>query len=96
MDAELWEALRQRTTVPGRDSITGRVALEGRVVHVADIRADPDYAMPETVAFGVRTHLGVPLLRGSEPIGVIVLSRQRVEPTASGRSNWCAPLPTRR
>jgi two-component system NtrC family sensor kinase len=56
------------------------VLLEGRVVHVADIRADPDYAFPGTVAAGRRTTLGVPLLHDSEPIGVISLNRQRVEP----------------
>ena len=79
VEPEYWAALRQRTTVPGRDSVIGRVALEGRVVHVADIRADPDFAMP-AVTFGRRTMLGVPLLRDSEPIGVIALSRKRVEP----------------
>src|SRR5215469_2460952 len=47
-DAELWVALRQRTIIPGRDSMAARVLLEGRVVHVADILADPDYAIPET------------------------------------------------
>jgi len=26
--------------------MAGRVALEGRVVHVEDILADPDYAFP--------------------------------------------------
>jgi GAF domain-containing protein len=31
LDAEYWTNLRQRTMVPGRDSIAGRVALEGRV-----------------------------------------------------------------
>jgi signal transduction histidine kinase/CheY-like chemotaxis protein len=79
-DPELWATLRQRTTVPGRDTIAGRVALEGSVVHVADILADPDYAFPENVASGRRTMLGVPLLRNSDPIGVIALSRKRVEP----------------
>jgi GAF domain-containing protein len=79
-DAE-WETLRQRTIVPGRrDSITGRVALEGRVVHVADILADPDFALPETVAAGIRTILGVPLLREGAVIGTICLNRTRVEP----------------
>src|SRR6516164_6915652 len=80
-EPEYHAALRQRTIVPGRDtSIAARVALEGRVVHVEDIRADPDYALPGTVASGRRTMLGVPLLRDSEPIGVIALSRKRGEP----------------
>jgi GAF domain-containing protein len=79
-DPEHWETLRQRTIVPGRESIAGRVALEGRVVHVADIRADPDYALPETVAAGIGTCLGVPLLREGAVLGTIVLSRKRVEP----------------
>jgi len=80
-EPEYHAALRQRTIVPGRDtSIAARVALEGRVVHVEDIRADPDYALPGTVASGRRTMLGVPLLRDSEPIGVIALSRKRVQP----------------
>ena len=55
IEPEYWAAMRQRRFVPGRDSITGRVALEGRVVHVADIRADPDNSLPEAVAAGYRT-----------------------------------------
>jgi PAS domain S-box-containing protein len=79
-EPEYWAILRQRTIVPGRDSIPARVALEGRVAHVEDLAADPDYALPEVVASGRRTGLGVPLLRDSEPIGIIMLSRNRVEP----------------
>ena len=79
-DAEHQEALRQRTIVPGRETLAGRVALEGSVVHITDILADPDFAVPETVASGRRTLLGVPLLRDSEAIGIIILSRKRVEP----------------
>jgi two-component system NtrC family sensor kinase len=79
-EPEFWETVRQRTIVPCQNSTAARAALEGRVVHVADISADPDYARPETVAAGRRTMLGVPLLRGSEPIGVIGLSRKRVAP----------------
>ena len=79
-DAEYYAALRQRTFVPSRDSLTGRVLLEGRVVHVADIRAIPDYPVPEAVASGRRTNLVVPLLRGGEVLGTINFSRKRVEP----------------
>ena len=80
VEPEYWAILSQRTMIPNRDTIAGRAALEGRVVHVEDIRADPDYAFPENVASGRRTILGVPLLRDNEPIGVISLARNRVEP----------------
>jgi GAF domain-containing protein/CheY-like chemotaxis protein len=79
-EPKFWAMLRQRTIVPGRDTVAARVALEGRVVHVEDIRDIPDYAQPETVAAGTRTNLGVPLLRDGKPIGIIMLSRKRVEP----------------
>src|SRR5262249_56333870 len=49
-DPEHWAVVRQRTIVPGRGTIVGRAALEGRVLHVADIRADPEFARPEVVA----------------------------------------------
>jgi len=78
-ELEYWAILRQRTIVPGRNGIIGRVLLEGRVVQITDIRDIPDYP-PEVVAAGRRTTLGVPLLREEEPIGLILLSRQRVEP----------------
>jgi two-component system NtrC family sensor kinase len=79
-DPERWAAVRQRTIVPGRDNIAARVALEGRVVHVEDFAADPDFALPETVKAGIRTALGVPLLREGTVLGTISLGRKRVEP----------------
>jgi GAF domain-containing protein len=79
-EPEHWAIVRQRTMVPGRDTITGRVALEGRVVHVEDLAADPDFAVPEAVATGRRTQLGVPLLREGDVLGSINLNRKRVEP----------------
>ena len=80
LDDEYWAILRQRTLVPGRETIHGRVALEGKVVHVADITADPDYRAPETVTAGRRTILGVPLLREGTVVGTISMGRSRVEP----------------
>ena len=80
VEPELWAAVRLRRILPGRDSVGARTALEGRVVHIADILADPDYSDSETVASGRRTMLGVPLLRDGAVLGMISLARKRVEP----------------
>jgi signal transduction histidine kinase/DNA-binding response OmpR family regulator len=80
LDDEYWAILQQRKLVPGRRSVTGRVALERKVVHVADITAIPDYAVPEVVASGRRTILAVPLLREGAVIGTISMDRLRVDP----------------
>jgi GAF domain-containing protein/nitrogen-specific signal transduction histidine kinase len=73
--------LKQRPFVPGRDTTAGRVALESKVVHIEDITTDPDYALRETVTIsGLRTILGVPLLREGVVVGTLAVGRARVEP----------------
>ena len=65
----------------GRGSAVGRVALEGNVVHIPDVMADPGYsATGYQRAFGFRTILGVPLLREGTTIGVFALTRDKVNP----------------
>jgi GAF domain-containing protein len=65
---------------PGRETMTGRVALERQIVHIEDVAADPDLP-PGIVTIGkIRTWLGVPLMREGEPIGVIALAHDRVLP----------------
>jgi signal transduction histidine kinase len=69
------------TFVLGRGTITGRAALEGRVVHVPDVLADPEYTFLEGQKLGgYRTDLGVPLLREGVPVGVFSLARPVVKP----------------
>ena len=65
---------------PGRASITQRTALEGRIIHVHDMAADPEYALPKWEMAGVRTGLGVPLTRDGVMVGVIDLARRGVRP----------------
>jgi GAF domain-containing protein len=77
---EYIEFLKQNPLAVDRGTITGRVALERRTVQVIDVAADPEYTMSESISLaGQRTALGVPLLRENEPIGAIVLARQRVQ-----------------
>ena len=64
-----------------RGSAAGRALLEGRVVHIADVTADPEYAMVEAQRLGdYRTILCVPMLRERAPIGVLILTRTEVRP----------------
>ena len=73
--------LEQHPMRLGRETITGRAALERRVVQIPDVLADPEYDYGEGQKVGgYRTLLGVPMLREGLPIGVIVLSRAEVLP----------------
>ena len=66
---------------PDRSSVTGRVALDGKAIHIPDVLADPEYqATDYQQAFGYRTILGVPLLRDGTTIGVFSLTRVEVSP----------------
>jgi signal transduction histidine kinase len=64
-----------------RSSVSGRALLEGRVVQIPDVKADPEYTLVEVQRLGgFRTALGVPMLREGVPIGVLSLARSEVRP----------------
>src|SRR5262245_25621789 len=68
---------------PGRESLVGRTALEGKTIHLPDCLADPEFAFHDLQRMlKFRTMLGVPLLRNGMPIGVISLVRNAVQPFA--------------
>jgi signal transduction histidine kinase len=71
-------------TVPharGRGTLVGRTLLEGKVVHIHDALADPEYQAFEAQKIAAfRTLLGVPLVREGVPIAVMVLARKAVSP----------------
>ena len=65
----------------GRGTTVGRAVLEGTPVHIADVMTDPEFQFKKAAEIGgLRTTLGVPLLREGLPIGVIVLMRKPVRP----------------
>jgi signal transduction histidine kinase len=64
-----------------RGSASGRALVEGRVVHIVDVKADPEYTFLEAPRLGdFRTALCVPMLREGVPIGVLTLTRSEVQP----------------
>ena len=73
-------SMRERGMEPGQGSTVSRVLLEGKTVHIHDIQADPEYANSATLSAGIRTMLGVPLLREGAPVGVLALNRSTVRP----------------
>src|SRR5215468_1697972 len=64
---------------PDRGSASGRALLEGRVIHIADATADPEYTLTDVQKLGgYRTVLSVPMLREGVPIGVLAVLRTDV------------------
>jgi len=64
-----------------RHSIVGRAVLERKIVHIADVLADPEFGYLDAQKLGgYRTVIGVPLLREGTPIGGLFLTRPEVEP----------------
>ncbi len=78
---EFAEYIRSHPVPPGRETLVGRTALERRTVHIPDVLQDSEYRWAESQQRGgFRTMLGVPMLRGSSPIGVIAIWREEVQP----------------
>jgi two-component system, NtrC family, sensor kinase len=79
--SEFIEYVKAMPVERGRGTATGRALLEGRVIHIADVLADPDYTWAEAQRLGgYRTVLAVPMLREGVPTGVLTLTRSEVRP----------------
>jgi signal transduction histidine kinase len=79
--AEHREYIRRTPVRVDRTTVVGRVVLERRTIHFPDILLDPEYqwAKAQRIAH-FRTVLGVPMLRGGEPIGAFFIWREEVRP----------------
>src|SRR5262249_22878158 len=80
-DPDYNEYMRSIRVRADRGSINGRTVLQGNIVHVHDVLADPEFNLHDAQKLGsFRTALGVPLLREGTPVGVIFLTRGAVDP----------------
>ena len=77
---EIIDFVKGHPIKPGRHTITARVALERRTIHVADLQADPEYKYVLRDIDPIRTELGVPMFRGNDLVGVIILYKLVVQP----------------
>jgi GAF domain-containing protein len=65
---------------PGRHSGSARAALERRTIHIPDVLADPEYVYGAKDVEPIRTVLGVPILKGDELLGVMMIYHLEVRP----------------
>jgi GAF domain-containing protein len=74
--------VEKRHLLPGGPgTAVARAALERATVHIPDVLADPEYTWLEGQQAGrFRSVLGVPLLREGALIGVLLVTRTKVEP----------------
>ena len=77
---ELKEFVEQNPIRPGRHSGAARAALERRTIHIADVVADPEYSYGAKDVNPVRTVLGVPILKGDDLLGVIMIFHLEIRP----------------
>ena len=79
--SELSDFIHNTPVQMDRSSIAGRALVEGRIVQILDVKADPEYTFSPGLDLGeFRTALGVPMLREGVPIGVLALTRREALP----------------
>jgi GAF domain-containing protein len=81
VSSEFIEYISTVPVKPERGTVLGVALLEGRAIHVSNLRVprDKTWAKAQKLA-GVRTMLGVPMLRDGMPIGLLSLMRTEAEP----------------
>jgi GAF domain-containing protein len=78
---EFIEYTRTVPIAPERGSAIGRALLEGKIVHIPDVEADPEYTWSEGQKLGnYRAVLAVPMLREGIVIGVLSLTHSEARP----------------
>jgi two-component system, NtrC family, sensor kinase len=77
---ELKEFVEQNPVRPGRHSGAARAALERRTIHIPDVMADPEYTFGAKNVETVGTLLAVPILKGDDLLGILLLYLLTVAP----------------
>jgi GAF domain-containing protein len=76
ISAEAHDAMARRyPRHPTRESAMERAVLDSTVIHIPDVRQDPDFRLHVEMAGEVKALLAAPLLRDGRPIGAIGVNR---------------------
>jgi GAF domain-containing protein/anti-sigma regulatory factor (Ser/Thr protein kinase) len=76
VSAEAHDAMQRRyPRHPTRESAMERAVLDSTVIHIPDVRQDPDFRLHAELAGEVKALLAAPLLRDGRPIGAIGVNR---------------------
>ncbi len=76
ISAEGRAAMQRRFPIPPtRESAITRAVLDSTVIHIPDVRQDPDFRLHVELAGEVKALLAAPLLRDGRPIGAIGVNR---------------------
>ncbi|HYE93124.1 MAG TPA: GAF domain-containing protein, partial [Terriglobales bacterium] len=82
-DDRAWEMIgRARPPRPTSETMSGRAFVERRIIHTADILAEPGVSERSrrlAREIGYRAFLAVPMMREGQPIGVINITRREAE-----------------
>ena len=65
---------------PGREGAAARAGLERRTIHIPDVLADPEYTFVVKDVEPVRTVLAIPILKGDDLLGVMIVYHMEVRP----------------
>src|SRR5262245_2618707 len=84
---KLKEFLAQNPIRPGRHSSAARAALERRTIHIPDVLADPEYSYGAKDVEKIRTVVAVPILKGDDLLGVMIIYHLQGGKTVHGQTN---------
>jgi GAF domain-containing protein len=77
---EFEDWITQHPIRPGKHSGAARAALERSTIHIPDVQADPEFTYGAKGFEPIRTVLAVPILKGADLLGVMILNRLEVRP----------------
>jgi two-component system, NtrC family, sensor kinase len=92
---ELKQWVEHHPIRPVRHSASARAAVERRTIHIPDILADPEYTFEVKDVEKFRTILAVPILKGSDLLGVRQFTNPKLNPSRRNRSRSSKHLPTK-